>query len=113
PVRRRDRCGARHRVPGRDGLSPKGACPRMTPIVEMKDLRVRFKGERTWHALNGVDFTLNQGEVLGVLGESGSGKSVTLRALLRMLPPKRSEISGTIRVAGKDVLSLDEEELEQ
>jgi peptide/nickel transport system ATP-binding protein len=85
----------------------------MNPIVEMNDVRVRFKGERTVHALNGVDFTLNQGEVLGVLGESGSGKSVTLRALLRLLPPRRSEMTGTIRVAGKDVLSLDEEELEQ
>ena len=76
------------------------------PIVEMNDVRVRFKGERTVHALNGIDFTLRQGEVLGVLGESGSGKSVTLRALLRMLPEKRSEISGSIRVEGRDVLAL-------
>ena len=66
----------------------------MTPIVEMKDVRVRFKGERTVHALNGVDFALNQGEVLGVLGESGSGKSVTLRALLRMLPPAAAKSQG-------------------
>ena len=72
----------------------------------MNDLHVRFKGERTVHALNGVDITLQQGEVLGLLGESGSGKSVTLRALLRMLPPKRSEISGAIRVEGRDVLAL-------
>jgi ABC-type glutathione transport system ATPase component len=57
----------------------------MTSIVEMKDVRVRFKGERTVHALNGVDISLKQGEALGLLGESGSGKSVTLRALLRML----------------------------
>jgi peptide/nickel transport system ATP-binding protein len=85
----------------------------MSPIVEIKDLRVRFKGERTVHALNGVDIALKQGEVLGLLGESGSGKSVTLRALLHMLPPKRSEISGTIRVAGQDVLALDEAELEK
>ena len=85
----------------------------MNAIVEMQDLRVRFKGERTVHALNGVDITLRQGEVLGLLGESGSGKSVTLRALLRMLPPRRSEISGTVRVAGKDVLAMNEEELEQ
>ena len=85
----------------------------MISIVEMKDLRVRFKGERTVHALNGVDITLKQGEVLGLLGESGSGKSVTLRALLRMLPPKRTEISGTIRVAGEDVLALDEQRLEK
>jgi peptide/nickel transport system ATP-binding protein len=84
----------------------------MTPIVEINDLRVRFKGERTVHALNGVDIALHQGEVLGLLGESGSGKSVTLRALLRMLPPRRSEMTGAIRVDGEDVLTLDEEGLE-
>jgi peptide/nickel transport system ATP-binding protein len=85
----------------------------MTPIVEIRDLHVRFKGERTVHALNGVDITLQQGEVLGLLGESGSGKSVTLRALLRMLPPRRAEMSGTIRVADEDVLTLDEDGLEK
>jgi peptide/nickel transport system ATP-binding protein len=85
----------------------------MTPIVEIKDLRVRFKGERTVHALNGVDISLRQGEVLGLLGESGSGKSVTLRALLRMLPPRRSEASGSIRVEGRDVLALNDTELEK
>ena len=84
----------------------------MSPIVEMRDVRVRFKGARSVHALNGVDIALQQGEVLGLLGESGSGKSVTLRALLRMLPARRSEVSGTIRVAGDDVLALDEEALE-
>src|SRR5215211_2879078 len=84
----------------------------MNAIVEMNDVRVRFTGERIVHALNGVDFALNQGEVLGLLGESGSGKSVTLRALLRMLPARRSQMTGTIRVAGKDVLALDDEELE-
>jgi peptide/nickel transport system ATP-binding protein len=84
----------------------------MSPIVEMRDVHVRFKGERTVHALNGVDITLRQGEVLGLLGESGSGKSVTLRALMRMLPPKRSEISGTIRVEGRDVVTMNDAELE-
>jgi peptide/nickel transport system ATP-binding protein len=84
----------------------------MSPIVEMRDVHVRFKGERTVHALNGVDITLRQGEVLGLLGESGSGKSVTLRALMRMLPPKRSEISGTIRVGDRDVVAMNDAELE-
>jgi peptide/nickel transport system ATP-binding protein len=84
----------------------------MSPIVEMRDVHVRFRGERTVHALNGVDITLKQGEVLGLLGESGSGKSVTLRALMRMLPPKRSEITGTIRVGDKDVVAMNDVELE-
>jgi peptide/nickel transport system ATP-binding protein len=83
-----------------------------TPIVEIRDLHVRFTGERTVHALNGVDIALAQGEVLGLLGESGSGKSVTLRALLRMLPARRTQMSGTICVAGQDVLAMSETALE-
>jgi peptide/nickel transport system ATP-binding protein len=82
------------------------------PIIEIRDLHVRFTGERTVQALNGVDIALAQGEVLGLLGESGSGKSVTLKALLRMLPVRRTQISGTIRVAGQDVLAMREAALE-
>jgi peptide/nickel transport system ATP-binding protein len=85
----------------------------MGPIIEIRDLHVRFTGERTVYALNGVDIALKQGEVLGLLGESGSGKSVTLRALLRMLPVRRSAITGTIKVAGRDVQAMTEAELEQ
>ena len=78
-------------------------------LVSVRDLRVLFRtGERTVHAVNGVDLSLAQGEVLGLLGESGSGKSVTLRALLRLLPPKRTTISGAISVAGNDVVAMDE-----
>jgi peptide/nickel transport system ATP-binding protein len=82
------------------------------PIVDIAGLTVRFTGERTVHALNGVDIALRQGEVLGLLGESGSGKSVTLKALLRMLPPRRTRMSGTIRVGGEDVLAMTEAALE-
>ncbi len=82
------------------------------PIVDISGLHVRFKGERNVHALNGVDIKLAQGEVLGLLGESGSGKSVTLRALLRMLPPKRTDMRGSIKVEGRDVMALDPMELE-
>jgi peptide/nickel transport system ATP-binding protein len=85
----------------------------MSPIVDIRDLTVRFTGERTVHALNGVDITLGQGQVLGVLGESGSGKSVTLKALLRLLPPRRTHITGSIRVAGEDVLAMDDMTLEE
>lgn len=76
------------------------------PLVEMKDVRVRFHGGRTVHAVNGVDLTLLPGETLSILGESGSGKSVTLKTLLRLLPEKRSEVTGQVSVSGVDVLSL-------
>jgi predicted ABC-type transport system involved in lysophospholipase L1 biosynthesis ATPase subunit len=52
----------------------------MTQIVEACDLRVRFTGGRTAHAVNGVDILFAEGEVLGLLGESGSGKDVAVSA---------------------------------
>ena len=83
------------------------------PLVSVRDLAVRFSHARQdVRAVNGVSFDLAPGEVLGVLGESGSGKSVTLRAMLRILPPHRSSVSGAIRVAGRDVLALSGAELE-
>ena len=76
------------------------------PLLEIEHLTVRFHGERTVHAVNGVSLTLQSGETLGILGESGSGKSVTLKTLLRLLPESRTEIGGTLRVDGQDVLAL-------
>src|ERR1700689_442472 len=83
----------------------------MTALVDVSNLNIRFSGERTVHAVNNLSFSVGEGEVLGLLGESGSGKSVTLRALMRLLPKKRTEISGSISVLGRDVLALDDEEL--
>jgi peptide/nickel transport system ATP-binding protein len=83
----------------------------MTPLVEIDHLNIRFTGERTVYAVNDLSLTLGDGEVLGLLGESGSGKSVTLRALMRLLPKKRTEISGRVTVMGRDVLGLTEEGL--
>jgi len=83
----------------------------MSNLVEIDHLNIRFTGERTVHAVNDLSLTLRDGEVLGLLGESGSGKSVTLRALMRLLPRKRTEISGSVKVMGRDVLGLTEEGL--
>ena len=77
-----------------------------TPILEIDHLNVRFRGEKVLHAINDLSLRLEQGETLALLGESGSGKSVTLKTLLRLLPPKRSEIEGDIRVNGTDILTL-------
>jgi peptide/nickel transport system ATP-binding protein len=84
----------------------------MSPIIDIRDLHVQFTGERIVNALNGVDIALGEGQVLGLLGESGSGKSVTLKALLRTLPPRRTRIGGSIHVAGQDVLGMGDAALE-
>src|SRR5437763_15570537 len=83
----------------------------MTNLVEIRNLNIRFTGERTVYAVNDLSLVLGDGEVLGLVGESGSGKTVTLRALMRLLPKKRTRISGSIRVLGRDVLALDDEQL--
>jgi peptide/nickel transport system ATP-binding protein len=81
------------------------------PLVRVRDLRVRFVSrDATVHAVNGVDLDLAAGEVLCILGESGSGKSVTLRALMRLLP-KRAVVEGAIAVAGQDVQAMGERAL--
>jgi peptide/nickel transport system ATP-binding protein len=76
------------------------------PLVEVENLTVKFHGARTVHAVNGVSFTVRPGEVLGILGESGSGKSVTMKTLLRINPEHRSQTTGKVRVADRDVLTL-------
>ena len=77
------------------------------PLVRVDNLTVRFTTrDRTIDAVNGVSFTVDAGEVLCILGESGSGKSVTLRAMMRLLPPHLTSMSGKVTVAGKDILDL-------
>ncbi len=76
------------------------------PLLSVQDLTVRFTGDRTVQALSGVSFDVAQGETLGLLGESGSGKSVTLRTLLRLNPPKRTQVQGKILVQNQEVLTL-------
>ena len=78
----------------------------VTPLVRVQDLSVRFAGTPPVHAVNNVSFDLAPGEVLGILGESGSGKSVTLKTLLRLLPERKTKITGRVEVDGNDVLSL-------
>jgi len=57
------------------------------PLLEVKDLRVAFRTERgTVRALFGVSFSLEAGETLGLVGESGCGKTVTALSILRLLP---------------------------
>ncbi len=77
------------------------------PILEIANLTVTFTGgAKPVRAVDGVDLALGRGEAVALLGESGSGKSVTLRSVLRLHPPKTSRIEGRIRVDNVDVLTL-------
>lgn len=76
------------------------------PLVRVRDLKVAFVSrDSTVQAVNGVDFDLARGEVLTILGESGSGKSVTMRALMKLLP-KRARLEGEIEIDGDDVMAM-------
>ncbi len=75
--------------------------------VDIRDLTVTFDGGRQpVEAVRGVSLQVAQGETLALLGESGSGKSVTLRALLRLHPERRTRVGGSIVVDGVDVHAL-------
>ncbi len=83
-----------------------------TPLVAVEDLHVKFVSRHeTVQAVNGVSFDLRQGEVLCIIGESGSGKSVTMRALMRLLPKRRVQITGRMRVGDYDIRALSESQL--
>ena len=77
------------------------------PFLSVEDLRVRFVSrDATVRAVNGVSFGLRRGQVLCVIGESGSGKSVMMRSLLRLHPKKRTVIEGRIRIGEHDIGAL-------
>lgn len=83
-----------------------------SPLVRIRNLEVAFQaGAKTVHALNGVNLEVARGEAVALIGESGSGKSVTLRALMRLHPPRRTRISGEMTVDGRDVLAMNAREL--
>ena len=82
----------------------------MTRLLEVEDLAVAFRTDRGQvEALSGVSLHLDEGEVVGVVGESGCGKSLTALAIMGLVPVPPGRITrGRIRFAGRDLLGLDE-----
>jgi oligopeptide/dipeptide ABC transporter ATP-binding protein len=77
------------------------------PLLAVDDLRVQFwTGSGTVYAVNGISFDVTAGETLGIVGESGCGKSVTALALLGLLPRAGRVMSGTARMDGRDLFKL-------
>ncbi len=84
------------------------------PLLEVDDLRVSFdtlKGPA--RSVDGVSYTVRSGETLGVVGESGCGKSVTSLSIMRLLPSPPARIYGKVRFRGQDLLKLSEQEMRQ
>lgn len=80
-------------------------------MIDIRNLSVTFnRGRKPVKAVNGVSLSVQPGEVVALLGESGSGKSVTMRSLLR-LHPKGTTIEGSMTVAGRDVTGLTTKDL--
>ena len=81
-------------------------------ILEVRDLKVEFPTRRgTLTALDGVSFSIAPGEVLGVVGESGAGKSITGMAVIRLLEPPGRISGGEIRLEGRRIDDLPEDEM--
>lgn len=84
-------------------------------LIEVKKLVTQFSGKNgTVTAVDGVSFHIKKGETLGIVGESGCGKSVTSMSILRLIPPQSGKIaSGEILFKGKDLTRLNQKEIRQ
>ncbi|MFO1068798.1 MAG: ABC transporter ATP-binding protein [Geminicoccaceae bacterium] len=82
----------------------------MSPLLAVEDLTVAFAAEDGRHAVvDRISFAVGKGRVVALVGESGCGKSVTARAIMRLLPAPAARIAGgRIRLAGTDLVTLDE-----
>ena len=77
-------------------------------LLELRGLRVDFAtDDGVVHAVDGIDLALGRGRTLGLVGESGCGKSVTSLAIMGLLPPENSKVGGQVVFEGRDLLTLD------
>lgn len=85
----------------------------MADILKVDGLETHFRTQEGMvHAVNGVSFTLKEGETLGIVGESGCGKSVTMMSMMRLIPqPPGKVVAGTALYQGKDLLTLSDAEI--
>lgn len=83
-------------------------------ILEVSDLHMHYVSKKeTVRAINGVSFTVKNGETFGLVGESGCGKSTVCRSILRLLPPTAKFFAGSIKYKNQDLLSLSEKQMQK
>src|SRR5258708_3888682 len=84
------------------------------PLLDVRDLHVRFETSRgTVNAVEGISYTVNRGEIVAIVGESGCGKSVSSLAIMRLLAKTGRVTKGQILFEGRDLLTLSEEEMRE
>ena len=86
-----------------------------TPFLEVRDLEIIYKTDlETVYAVNGITLTLEKGQTLGLVGETGAGKTTTALSLLRLLPERTGKVvNGTIHVEGKSIMEMDDQTLRE
>jgi oligopeptide transport system ATP-binding protein len=85
----------------------------MTTLLEVRNLKTQFfTQDGVVHAVNGISYTLGEGETLGIVGESGCGKSVSALSLMRLIPsPPGKIVGGEVLFEGRDLLKVNDEEI--
>ena len=85
------------------------------PLLQVRDLQVRFtrRGRDPVRAVDGVSFDVRPGQVVGLVGESGCGKSVTSLAIMGLLPQRRVEVAGEVLFEGRDLLTMRRDDLRE
>jgi len=79
-------------------------------LLSVRGLSISFRGAQRWlPAVDGLDLDLDRGQTLGLVGESGCGKSVTALSLLGLLPRKSAQVTGSIRLGGQELSQLDDD----
>ena len=93
--------------------APSGSQPSASPLLDVCDLRVRFRSRgAVVNAVQGISLTVEPGQTLAIIGESGSGKTVSAYAVMGLLPPS-AQVSGSIRFKGVQLVGRSEKELQE
>lgn len=111
------RLDTHHLMPGRPVVTSEAGAKPVKPgtLLDVQNLSINYvtEGKLPARAVENVSFTLNEGELLGLVGESGCGKTTLMLALLRLLPSAGQIVGGKVYFSGRDLTAISEEEMNE